>query len=429
MGRIGKEMKILWLTNYPLPQIAIKVGLPVSVNEGWLIEVAEKLALLGHKLVFCTTIAKKNEVIIWREDNITFYGIPNKCDIIYNKHLEDEFDEIIKKEQPDIIHIMGTEFPHSYSMWRACRKANVDSRCVVSIQGLISKIALAYDDGIEKKYEKRRIVWDFITGDSIKCGKQNFEKRGIYEKKLLSEIRNVVGRTKWDYMCVKQINPTIEYYKCNETLRKIFYEKQWRYENCEKHSIIISQATYPVKGFHMLLKAAAILKKKYCDLKIYIPSRTVYSSATKKCRLFNSDYTNYIIGLIKENELESNLVFLGSLDAEEMCKAYLRSNVFICPSSIENSSNSLGEAMLLGMPIVASYVGGMPSMMRHEVEGLFYPYSEEYIMAGDIDYLFQNVDEAIQYGINARNRAYITHNADKNIEDLIKCYENINMSL
>ena len=45
MGRIGKEMKILWLTNYPLPQIAIKVGLPVSVNEGGLIEVAEKLAL------------------------------------------------------------------------------------------------------------------------------------------------------------------------------------------------------------------------------------------------------------------------------------------------------------------------------------------------------------------------------------------------
>ena len=38
-------------------------------------------------------------------------------------------------------------------------------------------------------------------------------------------------------------------------------------------------------------------------------------------------------------------------------------------SSVENSSNSMGEAMLLGVPVVASRNGGIPSMITEEEEG------------------------------------------------------------
>lgn len=418
-------MKILWMTNYPLPQIAKRIGLPVTVNEGWLVEVSERLISLGYDLIFCTIVASKGKLITWKDSNVTFYGIPNMNEGIYDAHLQETLSSILRREMPDIVHIMGTEFPHSYSMWEACKQTNMMHRCVVSIQGLVSKIAQVYNEGIENEYQKRRLVWDFVIGDSILCNKKKFEKRGIYERKLLSEVTNVIGRTKWDYMCARQINPTMTYYVCNETLRKPFYEGKWSYENCEKHSIIISQATYPIKGFHILLKAAAILRAKYHDLKIYVPSRTMYPLAMKRNSLLNSDYVNYIVKLIKNNKLQDNIVFLGSLDAEKMCETYLKSNVFVCPSCIENSSNSLGEAMLLGMPIVAAYVGGMPSMMSHEKEGLFYPYIEEYTLAGNIDYLFQNSNEAIQYGTNARIRAHVTHNAERNIETLLNCYEDI----
>ena len=37
--------------------------------------------------------------------------------------------------------------------------------------------------------------------------------------------------------------------------------------------------------------------------------------------------------------------------------------MFLLPSSCENSPNSLGEAMLLGMPCVASNAGGIPDML------------------------------------------------------------------
>ena len=47
------------------------------------------------------------------------------------------------------------------------------------------------------------------------------------------------------------------------------------------------------------------------------------------------------------------------------------------PSSCENSPNSLGEAMLLGMPCVASNAGGIPDMLAAGREGLLYGESQD----------------------------------------------------
>lgn len=418
-------MKILWMTNYPLPRIAEKVGLPITVNEGWLIGLSENLISQGYDLVFCTVIDGRQKELFYQEENYAFYGIPNKHNHRYNDQLQLKLKNVLETERPNIVHIMGTEFPHSYSMWQACQKCGMGNQCVVSIQGLISKIALAYDAGIEEKSKKKRLLWDILVKDSILKNKEDFVIRGKYERKLLSEIKNIIGRTEWDFLCVRELNQTAKYFKCNETLREVFYRNEWEYENCEKHSIIISQATYPVKGFHILLKAAAQLKRTYTDLKIYVPSQTCYPNAMKRNKWLNNDYTNYIVSLIKENKLEDNIIFLGCLDAENMCKAYLKSNVFVCPSTIENSSNSLGEAMLLGMPIVASYVGGLPSMMEHGNEGYFFPFNQPYTLAGYIDILFRNEEKSIELGKKANRRAIKTHDATINIRELLRCYEEV----
>lgn len=61
----------------------------------------------------------------------------------------------------------------------------------------------------------------------------------------------------------------------------------------------------------------------------------------------------------------------------------LKSNIFICPSSIENSPNSLGEAQLLGVPCIASFVGGIPDMIPSKACGSMYRF-EEIEMLADI---------------------------------------------
>lgn len=418
-------MRILWLTNYPIPFIARKIGLAETVNEGWLITLSQRLLEEKTEVIFCSVLESIKSDAYYKDNNVSFYGIKIKNMRSYHKELKNRFVNILEKEVPEVIHIMGSEFPHSYSLFEACKSLGIEKKCVVSIQGLTSKYAKAYDIGIEEEKKKKRLVWDFFVKDSILINKFDFSRRGVFEERLLSQVPNVMGRTEWDYMCTKQVNPTVKYFKCNEILRGVFYEKRWEYENAEKHSIMISQATYPVKGFHILLKAVVQLLGKYPDLKVYVASQTIYEKAFKRHRLLNSDYTNYIVGLIKENNLQKNIVFLGKLNAEEMCNAYLKSSVFVSVSTIENSPNSVGEAMLLGMPIISSYVGGVPSMLEHKKEGVFFPVNEEYMLAAYIEYLFDNKEFAIKMGKNARVRALKTHDIENNVEDVKGCYNKI----
>lgn len=73
-----------------------------------------------------------------------------------------------------------------------------------------------------------------------------------------------------------------------------------------------------------------------------------------------------------------------------MVQQYLKSHIFVCPSIIENSPNSLGEAQILGVPCIASYVGGIPNMIEHKISGLLYQSNEHEVLAQYICQLFND---------------------------------------
>ncbi|MBE9469360.1 MAG: glycosyltransferase family 4 protein [Bacteroidetes bacterium] len=69
--------------------------------------------------------------------------------------------------------------------------------------------------------------------------------------------------------------------------------------------------------------------------------------------------------------LKNKVVFSSFLNEDQICDYYLKANLFICPSSIENSPNSLGEAQLLGVPCFASYIDGVPDMMKGKEKNMY----------------------------------------------------------
>ena len=108
-----------------------------------------------------------------------------------------------------------------------------------------------------------------------------------------------------------------------------------------------------------------------------------------------------------------------------MVEQYLRANVFVSPSTIENSSNSIGEAMLLGCPVVASYVGGTPSLIDHEQEGLLYQVNSKEMLAYYILKVLENDGIAMELSHNSQKRAKEIHNIDANNATLKRIYEEI----
>lgn len=113
------------------------------------------------------------------------------------------------------------------------------------------------------------------------------------------------------------------------------------------------------------------------------------------------------------------------IDAERMAEQYRMANVFVCPSSIENSPNSLGEAQLMGCPVVASYVGGVPDMVENGRTGLLYRFEETEMLAAAVCRIFDNDGLAEKLSSNGIDVAKDRHDGVKNAARMMEIYKSI----
>lgn len=406
--------RILWVCNTPLPEIQREVRVK-KYNEGWLIGISNQLRQrkdIDFHYAFPQTRYKET---LKREINgITFWGFYDCHKNIYK--IEEEgieiFRSIIKEINPDIIHIFGTEYPHALE----CVRSIPDKRkIIVSLQGLTSEIAKVYTNGIPME---DRLVGKFRSG-RYKClltEQYDFYKRGINERKILLSIKNVIGRTDWDKKCVEKINPECRYYHCNETLRGVFYEGTWNIEEIHRHSIFISQAYYPIKGLHILIMALPLIKRKYPDTMVYVAGR----------KNFEDEHTPYgrcIRKMLKKYHVEKNIIPVGYLADEKIKQRLLKTHLMLMPSMIENSPNSIGEAMLLGTPVVAADVGGIPSILHDKIEGYLYPSMDEKKLAKKICKIFESDKLALYFSRNGKKRAKELYSKSHNMEQLLAIYQ------
>ena len=320
-----------------------------------------------------------------------------------------------------MIHSWGVEYAHTLAMVNAAEKNGLLSHMAISIQGLCSFIAGHYVEGIPHGVCNSFTFRDFLRQDNIAQQQKKFVRRGELEKQAIAKVSHVIGRTHWDKACTAQLNPNCRYHVCRETLRQEFYSGQWRYVNCNKHTICVPSCNYPVKGFHHMLEAFALVKKIYPDAVLTVPGDSVMNASA----LRENSYQRYQKKLIRKYGLENSIHFLGKLSADGMKQAYLEANVFAMPSTIENSPNALGEAMLLGVPCVAADVGGVTSMLTHEKEGFVYQSTAPYMLADFICRFFAMADSAESLGKAAREHALVTHNAETNLKDLLAIYQTL----
>lgn len=383
-------MRILWITNILFPAPSEALRMPVSVYGGWMVSLLRALrrSFLDLEFAIATTYPGK-EFKNLKIDEVTYYLLPSSKPMsCYNKDLEPLWQVVKDEFKPDVIHIHGTEYAHGLAYIRAC---GVDRVCV-SIQGLVSVYSRYYYAGISMSEILKNITLrDILKFDTIFHKKRKFEKSGEFEKEYIKSVSHIIGRTSWDRSHIWALNPQAIYHFCNETLRPSFYKYNWEYDKCEKHSIFISQAGYPIKGLHKVLEAMPLILRHYPNTRIKIAGQSVIDQPFYRL----TGYGKYIKSIIKRLNLQEKVEFLGVLSETEMCAEYLKANLFICPSSIENSPNSLGEAQLIGVPYIASYVGGTPDLMSRSQYAL-YRFEEVEMLALKVCEIFNNAKSVLQ---------------------------------
>jgi glycosyltransferase involved in cell wall biosynthesis len=85
----------------------------------------------------------------------------------------------------------------------------------------------------------------------------------------------------------------------------------------------------------------------------------------------------------------SGLSIIGGVDQASVARLLHQSRVLVLPSAQENAPMAIAEAMAIGVPVVATAVGGVPEMVRDGVTGLLYE-------PGDIDTLVKHTGRLLR---------------------------------
>lgn len=404
-------MKVLWLVNIIFPEAERLLGNNSELKStgGWLVSSAEELA---HNNIEICAVCQSSLV-----DNLKFIdGLSIKYAIIpENKDRIRYLNEIRNVYQPEIIHVHGTETPLGFVWVKEFGSQNV----VLSIQGVLSAIMKYHHKGMSNWEILSNLTLHDLIRKTIWGEQRGYINKSRYERTLIQKLNYVIGRTSFDKAYLKSINPRIHYFHCNESLREEFYSGIWNYDSCEKHTIFLSQAHAPLKGLHYLLQALPIVLKKYPNTRIKIGGQNIINNSWMRL----SGYGCFIRQLIKKHSLQSCVYFLGPLNANEMKTEILKANVFVCPSTIENSPNSLAEAQILGIPCIGSDAGGIPDFISSSECGFLYRYDDPVMLADCICEAFETSSQFDNTHMREISRK--RHNRQENCKTTIKIYQEI----
>ena len=417
-------MRVLWTVNLIPAEMTEKLGLKGEVLGGWVesmagqlrrdesVELAIACKTEQSNLCFCETI-----------DRVTYYSLSytSKTKL---EALREECRRIVGEYCPDVIHVEGTEFLHAKAMLDVGKQFGIPT--VVSMQGILNG-QYQYQCGqlpIDDMMFSRSLTNIFAAWILHLRKTRWYRPRMKPEREIIESADYILGRTTWDRAHTYAINPRATYFSCSRVLRPPFYETKWDVERMERHSIYVGNGYYALKGLHFVLRAVALLRKEYPDVKLYVAGYEPYRAGDNRS-ILKKGYAAYLKKLVEDLELKDNVIFTGPLKAHEVADRLSKVNAYVLASAVENSPNTLGEAMLVGTPCVASYVGGVPDMVTDGEEALIYRNDDPALMAWQIKQVFDRDDLAVKLSENGQKRARVTHDPVRNAEQLMAAYRSI----
>jgi len=418
-----KKIKVLWFTNIPPGAVSEKIGIE-KYSGGWLTSLEKELSL-SEDVELIVSFYLDKYLDEFRIGNTTYFPVYrknsksklirliNRSRNIVKSDNEEllQLLEVVNKVKPDLIHVHGTE--DNFGLLAG----KVKIPTVISVQGILSAIAEKFFSGIPMEVaSKNEGIKIKILRKSHLILFKNMRRRLLRERQILERSEYVIGRTEWDRRVSRLLAPNAIYFTGNEILRNSFYECVWQPQRSKSKIQIVTVLSPAIfKGLEMIVKTASLLSS--------------YKEFDFEWRVVGLDKKDAIVKVVqqwlKADFTKLKVIFLGRKDEKNVLEILMNSNVFCQVSHIENSSNSLSEAMLIGMPIVASNVGGTSSMIQNQKEGLLVQEGESFSTAAAIIELARNWKLAIEYGKNARSCALNRHNKRLIVSELISVYKKI----
>lgn len=318
--------------------------------------------------------------------------------------------EAIDDFRPDLIHIHGTERGWGLLAY----KGLTDRPVLLTMQGLMDLWHRNYFGSLTWSDILRCITpSELLRGSSLIHLRARLKQAAQRERDILRSVQWFTGQTDCDAFRIHCANPSAEYYRVWRVLRPPFYVKRWQLDRCRKHSIIFTNARNPGRDTECLVKAVEYLRQDFPDVKLKIAGPIPAESGYGR---FVHRYVGRLGGAVE---------LLGWVDAERLSEELCSSHVYAIASHVDTESNALCEAMLVGMPCVASYAGGLTTTLEEGRGGMFFPPGDAAVLAGRIRSIFENDDLACSMAQKAHEIAVVRHDPHRVGEEQLSAYRDI----
>lgn len=322
------------------------------------------------------------------------------------EHLE----RVVELSRPDLVHVWGTEAFYGL----------IAEHCglpvLIELQGLRNPCVEAYCSGLSRldllRYGSRKRL---LNGRSLLHTYYRYRRSAARERRILARARYVSGRTDWDRMVAAVLAPGARYFHSDRVLRPPFYPAEWRPRSPAGGLRLVSTLRgNAYRGIETVARCAALLGERLGGLRWTLVGvrrgEEVHRLVERK------------LGLRFER---LGIELAGRQPADEVVRQLLAADAFVLPSRIENSPNSLCEAMLIGMPVVATRVGGIPSLVADGEEGLLVPPGDPWALAGAALRLVAEPDLGERLGAAARRRALRRHDPEAVAATVVGIYRQV----
>jgi len=414
-------MRVLWFTNTSSNYNAKNQTI---IGGGWIASLEQSITNSPEIAELAIAFFHKKDDVKTTKNKVTYYPMPRKgrhsiiSKFYYNWSHQVGLSEdlqrcisVVEDFKPDVIHVFGTE--NLFGLIAEYYPKKV----IIHLQGLINPYLKAYFAPGVGYYDL--LIHGNLCEHLVGIGRLHdylrFKNLAKREEKIFQSCRLYMGRTEWDKSIVALMAPLAEYFYCGETLREEFYNDQWQFSDKNNLTITTTINSNLYKGLDVILKTASLLSK-ITEIP-FIWNIYGIKASDSLVTLFERK-----LGIKFAN---NNVVFHGPQPSKVIVKALLGSDVFVHPSYIDNSPNSVCEAQLIGVPVIATNVGGVGSLIENKVSGYIVPANDPYAMAYDILNLKINKDIAVLLSLEARKIALARHDREKILATLLGIYHKI----
>jgi glycosyltransferase involved in cell wall biosynthesis len=339
----SEKMKVAWLAPYRVgllvPELKIARTSRGEHAASWVVNLASALADrddIDLHVVVATAGIRENQTV--RKQGITFHvirhtfpftvrGFPEYCrlDVMMRyAALRRQIRKVVSEVNPDLIHVHGTE--HGYGL----ASLGMNIPVILSIQGVIGLIATVSPS-----------IW--------------LKVQASIERKVIRQVKYFASRTEWANCFVRNLNSRAIIYDAPEAINEAFFKTP---EGQSRKNILIVGSVIQRKGIEEAIDAMRIIVAAFPSCRLLVIGRA------------EPQFLERLKERARTVGVERNVEWLGFKETEELAVLYAASAILIHPSYIDNSPNSVAEAMASGLAIVASDVGGIPSMIGNNITGI-----------------------------------------------------------